>query len=124
MESSEKDSHEKFAERLDYFITANYESRSQFSAAIGVPQTTVSSIFSKRASSPSKEFFVRLRKHHPECDLNWLITGERGSHLRYTIPENVEKSKKSDTVKVSNNLEEKLSEIVELFKTGIKVRLD
>jgi hypothetical protein len=124
MRSTDTEGHDEFAQRLDYFITANYESRAQFSTAIGVPQTTVAAIFGKRASSPSKDFFVRLRRLHPECDLNWLITGDRSVQFAQNPPSNVETSRKKEKANVSSNIEEMLSEMVELFKTGIKVKLD
>lgn len=62
-------------ERIKRFIETQNMSSSAFANAIGVQRSSVSHILSGR-NKPSLDFVLRLKKHYPELNLDWLLFGK------------------------------------------------
>lgn len=61
--------------RLEQFLKAENISQSQFADTIGVARANVSHIISGR-NKPGFDFLLRMSKHYPSLNLEWLITGK------------------------------------------------
>lgn len=61
--------------RLQQFLKAENISQSQFADTIGVARANVSHIIAGR-NKPGFDFLLRMSKHYPSLNLEWLITGK------------------------------------------------
>ena len=61
--------------RLQQFLKAENISQAQFADTIGVARANVSHIIAGR-NKPGFDFLLRLSKHYPSLNLEWIITGK------------------------------------------------
>lgn len=61
--------------RLQQFLKAMNISQSHFADTIGVARANVSHIIAGR-NKPGFDFLLRMSKHYPSLNLEWLITGK------------------------------------------------
>lgn len=72
-------------QRIRKFIEFEEVSDRKFAETIGVPQTTISSLF-KRGNEPNISIISAILKAYPNINMEWLISGN-GSMLKLNIVE-------------------------------------
>ena len=66
-------------ERIKIWMNEINISQTNLAENIGVNKATISHIISGR-NKPSIDFFIKLKQHYVDLDLNWIISGQNTIH--------------------------------------------
>jgi transcriptional regulator with XRE-family HTH domain len=97
---------DEIGERIKQFIEEMNLNAAEFSELIGIQRSSLSHLYSGR-NKPSVDLLLKIKKHFPEANLEWLITGIKSpvNPAKVEIDEKkVENKAKSDVTNVNNDV--------------------
>lgn len=72
-------------ERLQEFMIHKSLKASELSKILGVNDSNISNLINGRIISPNFSLVMKINKHFPELNLNWLVSGEGEMYLREPV---------------------------------------
>lgn len=79
---SENTINQRIAEMVQYFTRGN---KSAFAKAVGISNQSLGEIVGARQSAPSFAALQKIALAYPNVDLYWLVLGEGGSDIVFTV---------------------------------------
>lgn len=88
-----------FGQRLKLLIKHYRYTQDEFAGIIGTSKTNLFNYFSDK-TKPNIEVVAKLKKHFPDMDIEWLITGER----KMLLNDDLEEAKQTKEAKEPKSL--------------------